>query len=144
VQIEVASTFKVSADQVWDTLQKASTLEFVARGVISYKNVANFPEYWQVGTRINVLPVLFRVLPQGDYWVEFVEIDQANMVIKTQEESPSIKLWNHTMVVRPVSDFVCEYTDIIEIDAGRKTALVAGFARFFYRHRHKRWLKLLT
>lgn len=35
------------------------------------------------------------------------------------------------------------YTDIVEIDAGWKTVLVYLWAVCFYKHRQKKWIKLL-
>ncbi len=50
--------------------------------------------------------------------------------------------WNHDIVVEPVDERTCRYTDRIVIDAGPLTLAVVGFAHLFYRHRQRRWRRL--
>ncbi|MBP2621254.1 hypothetical protein ACVRXQ_07520 [Streptococcus panodentis] len=55
--------------------------------------------------------------------------------------SQLIKQWRHLIQLNPEGQG-CRYQDILEIEAGLLTPLLAGFARLFYRHRQRRWLKL--
>lgn len=43
-----------------------------------------------------------------------------------------------------IDDNVTEYTDEVEIYAGWKTPIVYLWAKMFYGHRQKKWIKLLT
>lgn len=143
MRVTVSSEFPVPATDVWDKLQWSDTLVFVADEVVVYDAADQFPSLWSVGTKVNLRPRLFGFLPPGDHVVEFVKIDQATMTIVTNESGGSIKRWDHTMHVEPLSDERCRYTDSIVIEAGLLTPVIYGFAQFFYRHRHRRWRELL-
>ena len=63
--------------------------------------------------------------------------------IYTHEGNEHVPVWNHRIVLNGLPDNRCIYTDIVEIDAGWKTLFVFLWAKCFYTHRQKRWIKLL-
>ncbi|MBN2003783.1 MAG: hypothetical protein JXA21_10535 [Anaerolineae bacterium] len=55
-----------------------------------------------------------------------------------------VRVWNHTIRFHPLGTEQLRYTDAIEIEAGLLTVFVWAFAHLFYRHRQRRWKKLLA
>ena len=47
--------------------------------------------------------------------------------------------WDHRVREPPLGEGRCRYFDEVEIEAGPLTAVVWLFARWFYRHRQRRW-----
>lgn len=64
------------------------------------------------------------------------------MTLRSQERSGLIRRWNHDIVVVADGASRCVYRDRVDIDAGPLTAVVAGYARWFYRLRQSRWRAL--
>lgn len=62
--------------------------------------------------------------------------------MQSDEGGGLVRSWRHLIRVDPIGTDLCRYTDIVEIDAGPFTVIVAGFAQLFYRHRQRRWHKL--
>lgn len=51
--------------------------------------------------------------------------------------------WNHRITLDEIDAAHTGCTDEVEIDAGWKTPFVYLWAKAFYAHRQKKWLKLL-
>ncbi len=52
-------------------------------------------------------------------------------------------IWNHTIKFNSIEKNKLKYTDIIEINAGFLTFIIWIFSHIFYRHRQRKWKKLL-
>ena len=50
---------------------------------------------------------------------------------------------NHRIVLKEVSENQCLYSDIVEIGAGWKTIFIYLWAKCFYAHRQRKWVRLL-
>lgn len=137
--IQRSIQLEASAEKVFALLKRSSTLVFVAGTMIHYSE-GDLPVFWQTGKKINIRPRLFGLFAATDHFVEFTKIDEDNFIITTRETGEDITSWNHTMLVRPLSSMVCEYTDVVEIEASTYIYL---FAQIFYWYRHRRWVKLL-
>nr|WP_246023606.1 hypothetical protein [Nocardia yunnanensis] len=98
----------------------------------------------RVGERGTAWLFAFHVLPAYRHTIEVVDVDEAAGTIRTHEYGGVIKTWNHTLHVEPVAPDRCRYSDTVEIDAGRLTALVALLAANIYRYRHRRWRMLVA
>ena len=141
--VESTVILPITAAKAFELLRRSDTLAKVAAGVMTYDTEALWPKYWQVDQKVNLKPRL-RGVPQGDHYVTFTTIDEGKRELKTEEFGGPIKSWKHTMILRDTPVGTCFYTDHIVIDAGWKTLWIWLFAKFFYRHRQKRWLKLLA
>jgi hypothetical protein len=86
--------------------------------------------------------LLFGVVPVSYHHLQVREIDADAMRLVAHEWGGAVRRWEHTIWVEPLGEGRCRYTDRIEIDAGPFTAIVAGFAALFYRHRQRRWRRL--
>ena len=71
---------------------------------------------------------------------EHITIDKG---IYTHEGNEYVPIWNHRIELKEIDDKQCLYSDIVEIDAGWKTLFVYLWAKCFYAHRQRRWIKLL-
>jgi hypothetical protein len=69
-------------------------------------------------------------------------IDHARMTLTSDEHGGLIRSWGHDIVVEPLEDDRCRYTDRVTIDAGWATGAVTTFANLFYLVRQARWRRL--
>ena len=83
------------------------------------------------------------IVPLGEHFIKLAEINQNKKNIVSKEHGKLTKVWNHIIKIVPIDDQNIEYTDKIEIKAGVLTLSIWLFAHIFYRHRQRRWKKLL-
>jgi hypothetical protein len=50
-----------------------------------------------------------------------------------------VRVWNHRILLKRLSDAETRYTDEVEIHAGALTPLVWIWSMVFYRHRQHKW-----
>jgi len=98
---------------------------------------------WVVGKTYPLRLYIFGFLPAGEHRITLVAIDREANLIKSQESGALSPVWNHTIRFHPLGDGRLHYTDEIEIQAGLLTRVIWAFAHLFYRHRQRRWKKLL-
>lgn len=143
-RVERTVALPASIEKCWRLLQRTDTLIKVAEGIMTYGGANDLPEHWSPDNPVvNLKPRLFGI-PQGNHFVQVTSLDEENHTIVTNEYGGHIKSWVHTMNLVEVDQFQCLYTDTIEIDAGRRTKLVAWFAHHFYGHRQRRWKEILV
>jgi hypothetical protein len=87
--------------------------------------------------------MLFHVIPFSRHTIRVVEVDAATRTLRSREHGGILRAWNHTLHAEPVSADRCRYSDTVEIDAGALTPMVAVTARWIYRYRQRRWLRLV-
>ena len=63
--------------------------------------------------------------------------------MNTNEHNTYVPTWNHKINLKDNGNGTTEYSDEVEIGAGWKTIFVWCWANLFYRHRQKKWIKLL-
>ncbi len=145
MRVYVESVFPAAPEQVWDEVQKSALLLEIIRPLVRLVPVAPlpFPERWPQGRALSCKSYLFGFIPLGTRTLLFERIDPVAHEIQTREHDPLIQRWDHRISVRQAPAGQTLYADEIEIGAGVLTWLVALFAAWFYRHRHKRWLRVL-
>jgi len=79
----------------------------------------------------------------GNHTIQLINIDRSENKIESTESGLIARVWNHTIQLQGIEENRVYYTDIIEVKAGLLTPLIWGFAHLFYRHRQRRWRKLL-
>ena len=70
------------------------------------------------------------------------ELDAAARRVQSDEGSALVRSWRHLITVEPLGSGSCRYTDVVEIDAGPLSPVVATWAAGFYRWRQRRWREL--
>lgn len=138
-------------ERVWKELHRPKLLEYVAAPLVVFNPVApeSFPERWEED-EYRVAMLLFGVVPLGEQTIciSRVRVDDADgeqfYQLRDDGTGQLVSLWNHQISVRETSDGKTVYTDEIEVKAGVLTPVIWLFAAIFYRHRQRRWRKLVA
>jgi hypothetical protein len=141
--VHLETTLPTSADRVWRAMQSPATFLYVCKGLFGVPALAGRVEPLRVGERGTAWLFAFHVIPAYRHTIEITEVDETNRTIRTHEHGGILTAWNHTLHVEPVDEQTCRYSDTVDIDAGRATALVAAIAVGIYRYRQRRWHKLV-
>ncbi len=144
MRAKITSILKSPADDVWPLVKKSSTLLYVTKGFLSFAGAEHFPKEWREGTTENTRLLFFGFLPAWKHQVSFQKISDSDREMYTIERGGLVPTWNHFIKVEPLSDYICRYTDDVEIKAGMLTPLVWLFAKTFYHYRQLRWRSLLN
>ena len=144
VTVRVSSVFPAEPDAVWEKLPSVDTLRSIASPYASFTAVdgQNAP-VWREGETFRFKFRLFCVMPLGIHTVRILKFDKASLSVYSRESNPFVPVWNHAIRLEPAENGKTRYTDEVELYAGRKTPFVRLWAEAFYRHRQKKWLRLL-
>lgn len=120
-------------------------LQFVAAPLITLKPVdpPMFPKQWSE-RKYRVTLNLFGIIPIGQHIIKLniSYTDPSHFKIRDNGGSHFIQKWDHLITIQPVSNGTF-YTDRVEVNASYLTFFVWLFANVFYRHRQRRWKKLV-
>ena len=141
MRVVVESILPCDPDLAWDEVQTSRLLREVISPLAAVWPMPGeeLPEIWSEGADLRVRMFLFRVLPLGARALRIERVDPARREIQSRESDALIARWDHLIRIEPAVDGHCRYRDEIEIEAGWRTLPVWLFARWFYRHRRRRW-----
>ena len=142
MKVVKTSVFPASREEVFDKLQKLSLLQYIAKPYATFTPVGEQISVWKAGASSAYKLRLFGLIPFGTHKINVVSFDM-DEGIYTHEGNEYVPVWNHRIVLKEMGDKQCLYSDIVEIDAGWKTLFVYLWAKSFYAHRQRRWIKLL-
>jgi hypothetical protein len=140
VTIERSVELEAAAEQVWAAARTPAAFRYVTRGVLSITGLPT--SRLEQGARIEGWLLLAGVVPVHRHHLEIVRVDPAAMTLSSAEWGGLLRRWDHDIIVEPLSDGRCRYTDRVVIDAGPFTLPVVLFAWLFYRYRQARWRRL--
>jgi hypothetical protein len=121
------------------------TLQYIASPYATFTPINGSDELiWKEGETFSFRFKLFGVIPFGIHTIKVIDFDEATYRIYTNESNTHVPIWNHSILLKPLGDNGSQYTDEVEIYAGWKTPFVYLWAKRFYAHRQKKWLKLLN
>jgi len=145
MRVYLACVLSCPPDQVWNEAQKSALLLEVSRPLVRLAPVdpPQFPERWIEGGTIRCRLFLFGFIPLGTRTLFAERVDQAAREIQSRERDPLIRRWDDLIRVRPADGGRTRYSDEITIEAGLLTPLVWLFAQWFYRHRQRRWQRVV-
>jgi len=140
-KLTVHSEIPIQINTAWNYVKTPALLQFVAKGMIVFKSVDGpFPEQWELGKTYGVTMRMFGFIPFGNvHYLSAEKIDDDNFNISTKEWDMVAKVWNHDIVMRDLGNGSIYYEDAITIYGGILTGFTTYFARWFYKHRQKRW-----
>lgn len=140
--IRKTSLFPADKNMIFNCLTHLDTLRYIASPYASFEPL-NCGEnlIWEEGGSFDFSFRLFSFIPLGRHRINVIDFD-SERGIYTEESNPYVPIWNHRIYLADGVDGT-EYTDEVEIYAGWKTFFVALWAKMFYAHRQRKWIKLL-
>lgn len=150
MKTEFSTLLDAKPERVWEELQRPALLEYVSAPLVVFDPIEpeSFPERWDED-EYRVAMLLFGVLPLGEQEIRIskVRVDDIDgeqfYQLRDDGVGQLVSVWDHLISVRETPDGKTVYTDEIEVDAGALTPLVRLFAALFYRHRQRRWRKVV-
>jgi len=137
------SLFPASKSIVFGEIKKLSTLQYIAFPYAAFMPVNGQNDLiWQSGEIFDFRFRLFGIIPLGIHRIAVVDFDEESGIY-TKEGNKHVPVWNHRIIIEPTDRNTVRYTDEVEINAGWKTPFVYLWAKQFYSHRQKKWIKLL-
>lgn len=139
--VRKTSVFPAKRDVVFSKLQELSTLQYIAAPYATFTPIDSAqPVVWTVGSTSSYRFRLFGFLPFGTHTIHIERFDRDG--IRSKEGNEHVPVWNHTIILRDIGDQT-EYTDQVDIEAGLKTVFIWLWAKAFYAHRQKKWIRML-
>lgn len=121
-------------------------LQYVASPIVAFVPVSPpaLPERWEDGMYVVGLR-LFGFIPLGLQTIDISVPSRSSSHIELRDNGYSslISKWDHLITIRS-AEGGCIYSDRLEVEAGVLTPFVWAFAWLFYRHRQRRWLRLVS
>lgn len=127
---------------IWEKLKEMKTLQYIAFPYAVFKPAEHTGMRWQAGQTSRFYFRLFGLIPLGIHTITIKTFDAETKTIISQEHNRFVPRWEHTICLKKQSGGT-RYTDEVTIAAGWKTPFVFLWAKAFYAHRQKKWLRLL-
>ena len=141
----ISTTLNCTDDELWEKVMQPATWKFISNPLlrIEASDELTLDDEWKTNKPYRFRIYLFRVIPLGNHTIKLIEIDKSNNLIRSRETGTMAKTWNHIISFETIDDEYVRYTDEIDIKSGILTIPIWLFANIFYRHRQRRWKKLL-
>jgi hypothetical protein len=148
--VERTASFSCSPEKCFAEVQTPRLMLHIASPLVQFAPIEpkSLPEQWEEKEYL-VSVRLFGFLPVGRQWVSISGRDRSNELgrfyveLRDNGRGTLMSKWDHLITIQ-ASGQGCSYTDRIEVKAGVITPLVWLFAWFFYRHRQRRWQRLIA
>lgn len=139
-KVQLRHDYAFPARAVWHVVTDLDHLRTVTEGLLAFRDLPS----GQIaeGQTLDVQVSLLGRLPYQPYRMRVVRCDGEQMTFSSSERGIGVKTWKHRLQVIP-ADTGSQIRETIEIDAGWKTPLFVAWARFLYRRRHPRRVKIL-
>ena len=150
MKAKMTTLLDAKPERVWKELQRPELLEYVAAPLLVFDPVEpkSFPERWGED-EYRVVMKLFGVIPLGEQIIRTskvrVEDSDGERFYQLRDDGTGqlVPVWDHLISVRETPDGKTVYTDEIDVNTGMLTPFIWLFAYIFYRHRQRRWRKLV-
>jgi len=144
MQVHREALLPCAPDDAWRKVLRSDLLAEVSWPIVTFSATSDLelPEIWRQGTTIRLNCRLFGVLPLATRTLCFEQIDKSSRCIQTREHDQLIRRWDHLISIDERDDGTTLYSDTVDIDAGVLTLPVWLFAKWFYRHRQRRWQRV--
>jgi hypothetical protein len=137
--MSVSSIFPADRSIIFSKLQEISTLQYICAPLAKFTPLDK-RHTWAAGARFKFD---LRVMGIG-FGIHTIDVDEFDKErISTREHNKSVPVWNHIIKLEEQNGGRTWYTDIVEVRAGWKTIFIWLWANVFYRHRQRKWRKLL-
>ena len=139
--VQKTSVFPAGRNAVFQKLQQLETLQYIARPFASFEPVSHGAHIWTVGSTSSCRFRLFGLIPFGTHTIHILRFDPDG--VSSHEGNEHVPVWNHEIRLVEKDENHTQYTDRVEIHAGWKTVFIWLWARAFYAHRQRKWIRLL-
>lgn len=145
MKAKVTTVMETTTEKLWDKISQPASLIYVSSPILKFVPIesTNMDSTWDADDEYRLKLYFMKIIPMGKHTIRFSVIDREANKIISQESGSLASVWNHTITFEAIDGERIRYTDTIEIGAGILTPLVWAFANWFYRHRQRRWAKLL-
>lgn len=141
--VKRSSVFPAPEEVIFGKLQKLETLQYIAYPYAIFIPMDETDELiWEEGSSNSFRFKIFGLIPFGIHTINVIRFGWGDGIY-TKECNQYVPIWNHEIIMEKLDESHTKYTDIVDIEAGWKTAFVYLWAKAFYMHRQKKWLKLL-
>ncbi len=145
MKVDISTFLACSPEEVERHARRPGLFAYVAAPMVRFTPIggAPLPETWEEGTYwISVR--MFGVIPFGKQAivVTFPAVTEG-FSLRDNGYSGLIKEWDHLITVEPYGTGTL-YRDQVKIGAGVFTPFVWTFSQVFFRHRQRRWRKLVA
>ncbi len=140
--VRKTSVFPAGQELVYSKLQELKTLQYIAAPYAAFEPVGAVTPVWTAGGVSSYRFRLFGLIPFGIHTIRVIRVDPQG--ISSRESNAHVPVWNHDIVLKKLDEQHTEYTDRVEIRAGWKTFFIWLWANAFYRHRQRKWIRLLA
>jgi len=143
MKVKVSSIFNINSSRVFEKVLQPSLLLEIVKPILKFIPISPsvLPQTWEVNKEYNLKLYFFNIIPLGKHTIKIINIDKNSII--SNETGNIAKVWNHTIIIEAYKNSKTRYTDIIEIKAGLLTIFVWVFAHIFYKHRQRKWKKII-
>ena len=139
--VRKSSIFPAPREEVYLRLQLLETLQYIAAPYATFTPVEKNTDFsWREGAVSSYHFKLFGFIPFGIHTIRIEKFDQNG--IQSREYNKHVPVWDHLIILKDSGDQT-KYTDEVEIHAGWKTVFIWLWAKAFYTHRQRKWIRLL-
>ncbi|MGK7952605.1 MAG: hypothetical protein AB4368_28410 [Xenococcaceae cyanobacterium] len=146
--LEISTELGCSPERAWQEVQTTRLLEYVTRPLLIFEPIEPqvWPKIWKEGKYLVKMKFL-GIMPFAKQWIDISILDTSAekqvYQIRDNGHGDLVNKWDHLIIIEETPTGKTKYIDRLEIDAGILTLLVWLYANIFYRHRQKRWQKLV-
>jgi hypothetical protein len=104
-----------------------------------------FPEIWKPGD-YTVRIYLFGKIPFGKHTIRISyprPPSQDSFLLRDNGGGQMVQIWSHLVTIQRMNSECTLYKDEVHIKAGKLTFFVWLFAQYYYRHRQRRWKRVI-
>lgn len=142
-RITVTISLPAGVESVWRRMQDVETLRKIARPLVRFVPSGDDPAVWREGGVFRFRLYLFGFIPVGVHTICVRKMDDSAYEAETEEFDALAEVWNHRITMRALAGGRTRYTDAVDLYAGFFTRPASWFTLLFYKHRQRRWKKLL-
>ncbi len=133
-----------SADKIWKRLLNIGTLIEICKPKMTFKSYrAEMPEKWELQKTYLFKLFGYGFIPIGKHEIVPERIDREKNEILSQEHNKIVSVWKHLIRLEPTETNKTVYTDEVVLYAGIFTYFAALWSISFYRHRQRKWGKIV-
>ena len=149
--IEQTIVLPAPAERAFKAVHDPAVLRYLLAPLIEVRPIEpkSFPDEYVPGTYVLALRLL-GLAPAGRQAMHLEhpapEPGEAlpRYVLRDHGTGDVARIWDHRVIIVPLTDASCQYTDRISIEAGLLTPLIALFARALVRHRQRQLAALAS